>query len=110
MESWPLSIQIHPELASAKNVVQTMNTSTIRHVVLGSVKCVTNKDPTRTTMISWMEHQRLEDLERRVEILEGKPDPGVPCRESGCINGKIRDDDNKLTTCQRCKGTGRQYS
>lgn len=61
--------------------------------------------------MDWMDRERMCALERRVAILEGKPDPGVPC--GNCDNGYEDIEDHPRDThwkrCSICNGTSRIY-
>ena len=59
---------------------------------------------------------RLEELERRVARLEGRPDPGRTCPgtdESACCGGKVKTFDRRdnwaWSPCPTCGGKGRVY-
>jgi hypothetical protein len=61
-------------------------------------------------------NERFDELERRVTILEGKPDPGLACKgvpDSACYGGRVKvyDRFNKWGwgTCSTCNGTGRMF-
>jgi len=60
--------------------------------------------------------QRLDELERRVAVLEGKPDPGLTCPGTAyrtCLRGRAyyrdHDGDEVYSVCEVCGGTGRVY-
>ena len=57
--------------------------------------------------------ERLCRMERRIAILEGKPDPGLPCPRGDCLNGKIDVCEdwhkNQWATCPICLGSGKVF-
>ena len=60
--------------------------------------------------MDYMTCQRFEKLERRVAILEGKPDPGVTCScIDGTDEGALPDGRWGVITCSKCYGTKRLY-
>lgn len=58
--------------------------------------------------MSWMDTERIENLERRVAILEGKPDPGNYCQTCNGTGTENYDWD-AYRKCPKCGGTGRTY-
>lgn len=59
-----------------------------------------------------MDDFRFLSLERRVAVLEGKPDPGLPCpmAYSGrCQQGKTLGPYGDLVDCRTCGGKARVF-
>ena len=62
--------------------------------------------------VTRLSHKQVDLLERRVALLEGKPDPGLPCNNGDCRGGSVRvwdGDYDKWSwgTCPVCAGTRR---
>lgn len=60
--------------------------------------------------MDWQILGRIVAIERRLALLEGKPDPGIPCV---CVRGQIVVDvyegEDQWGPCQECGGSGILY-
>jgi hypothetical protein len=60
-----------------------------------------------------LDTKRIEQLERRIAILEGKPDPGLPCPNTECRNGFEDTHEDRYKTrwekCPVCLGKMKVY-